>query len=63
MLRNSAYDDAQYTRCCLLNEVLSLNAQECAGRRVNVSGLTLLNEVLSLNAQESRLEGRFHIHY
>ena len=36
----------------VLNEVLSLNAQESDAGRVDSAGLRLLNEVLSLNAQE-----------
>ena len=53
MLRNSFPSDAP-TPTALLNEVLSLNAQEsrqtspCKGIR------PFLNEVLSLNAQESK---------
>ena len=35
-----------------LNEVLSLNAQECTCRNLAASSRALLNEVLSLNAQE-----------
>ena len=36
----------------LLNEVLSLNAQESSGPIVLLSYVHILNEVLSLNAQE-----------
>ena len=37
----------------VLNEVLSLNAQESAMARWIIAGPPILNEVLSLNAQES----------
>jgi len=37
---------------CLLNEVLSLNAQESPALQIS-QGCIFLNEVLSLNAQES----------
>ena len=36
----------------LLNEVLSLNAQEFAKPRATANAMPVLNEVLSLNAQE-----------
>ena len=36
----------------VLNEVLSLNAQESAMARWIIAGPPILNEVLSLNAQE-----------
>ena len=54
MLRN-LFDNA----CSLiptesvLNEVLSLNAQESRAATCGVGGTVVLNEVLSLNAQES----------
>ena len=38
----------------VLNEVLSLNAQESAMARWIIAGPPILNEVLSLNAQEWR---------
>ena len=38
----------------ILNEVLSLNAQESCARGVVTADVVLLNEVLSLNAQELR---------
>ena len=38
---------------CILNEVLSLNAQEFSTVNVTGAGTSFLNEVLSLNAQES----------
>ena len=41
--------------CLLLNEVLSLNAQESDGLRAVPRRFSILNEVLSLNAQESPL--------
>ena len=52
MLRNR---DAPYcpTSSTLLNEVLSLNAQESIPRSLSTSRRRILNEVLSLNAQES----------
>ena len=51
MLRNAATPPR---RCfaILLNEVLSLNAQEFCLFQVYSNGLDFLNEVLSLNAQE-----------
>ena len=39
----------------VLNEVLSLNAQESLAVRRQAHGRLLLNEVLSLNAQESNV--------
>ena len=36
----------------ILNEVLSLNAQECKGDHAWPTRSAILNEVLSLNAQE-----------
>ena len=54
MLRNEHHTVPVGYEHCLLNEVLSLNAQEC--RRHGTSTTRhgpLLNEVLSLNAQES----------
>ncbi len=39
-------------RIPLLNEVLSLNAQEFRADEFAASHVTILNEVLSLNAQE-----------
>ena len=51
MLRND--DGADAVRgFVLLNEVLSLNAQESAPRGMVQVLLQILNEVLSLNAQE-----------
>ena len=38
----------------LLNEVLSLNAQECERMTQEMVHSSVLNEVLSLNAQESQ---------
>ena len=38
--------------CVILNEVLSLNAQESSSAVTNRPTVALLNEVLSLNAQE-----------
>ena len=56
MLRN--FSQARNTRrSALLNEVLSLNAQESSHTPVVVALQYFLNEVLSLNAQESRLQG------
>ena len=51
MLRNF-YPPVRVVEICLLNEVLSLNAQEFAGTDHMASDPALLNEVLSLNAQE-----------
>ena len=44
----------------VLNEVLSLNAQESAMARWIIAGPPILNEVLSLNAQESHSFVRMH---
>ena len=53
MLRNEHHTVPVGYEHCLLNEVLSLNAQEWSAMRVSRCGCrTLLNEVLSLNAQE-----------
>ena len=52
MLRNTYIDERETKDCELLNEVLSLNAQELGVRRPVVRALAFLNEVLSLNAQE-----------
>ena len=52
MLRNITFD----TKCGhlpLLNEVLSLNAQESGFAVFKTAQIIILNEVLSLNAQES----------
>ena len=37
---------------CILNEVLSLNAQEYSVMSYSIADRSILNEVLSLNAQE-----------
>ena len=48
-------------RCPLLNEVLSLNAQEFMLLDLSNANSAFLNEVLSLNAQESASSGSaFH---
>ena len=52
MLRN-ARAASSLMRAPFLNEVLSLNAQECVQRPDGRAKLSVLNEVLSLNAQES----------
>ena len=52
MLRNKRHDCVAAT-AWLLNEVLSLNAQESDSEHWFVLAFALLNEVLSLNAQES----------
>ena len=53
MLRNMV--SLQFSRSrFVLNEVLSLNAQEFCPKCGNHSESTILNEVLSLNAQESK---------
>ena len=51
MLRNF-YPPVRVVEICLLNEVLSLNAQECIYSGPSIDNPTFLNEVLSLNAQE-----------
>ena len=51
MLRN-LIAGSRLTRYCLLNEVLSLNAQELSFCGADDAFAFLLNEVLSLNAQE-----------
>ena len=51
MLRNDVSVDID-NATFVLNEVLSLNAQESRTRCGTVSPPRLLNEVLSLNAQE-----------
>ena len=53
MLRNF-YPPVRVVEICLLNEVLSLNAQESREPQPKPHTTTFLNEVLSLNAQESR---------
>ena len=51
MLRNTL-TPALADMIAILNEVLSLNAQEWNATSRNIQAKTLLNEVLSLNAQE-----------
>ena len=51
MLRNSNGQNGDITTG-ILNEVLSLNAQELTTIALPVSKPSVLNEVLSLNAQE-----------
>ncbi|OSG85956.1 hypothetical protein B0070_1353 [Bifidobacterium adolescentis] len=51
MLRNNINAHWQYA-CGLLNEVLSLNAQESPMAVPRLPKILVLNEVLSLNAQE-----------
>ena len=53
MLRNLSVQSALHVNLTILNEVLSLNAQECLNNGFDSSVETVLNEVLSLNAQES----------
>ena len=62
MLRNFFVSVHVQQTTAVLNEVLSLNAQECR----NISPLRrcfphVLNEVLSLNAQEYNISGRSHV--
>ena len=57
MLRNPLLL-AQVRILLVLNEVLSLNAQESRHLSDRAQGWTILNEVLSLNAQEFRRVGR-----
>ena len=52
MLRNSPGFIPTTQRWVVLNEVLSLNAQELRSRVGSLVIGVLLNEVLSLNAQE-----------
>ena len=51
MLRNNSSQLVMFV-LNFLNEVLSLNAQECTDGTVMRDITALLNEVLSLNAQE-----------
>ena len=51
MLRNSSLNSISL-KCSILNEVLSLNAQESVWAEQSVACVLVLNEVLSLNAQE-----------
>ena len=53
MLRNCSGPVRACSFSDVLNEVLSLNAQESASTRTPECGRYVLNEVLSLNAQES----------
>ena len=53
MLRNRNQVPTEHRNVEILNEVLSLNAQECQEYRPRMAHLQFLNEVLSLNAQES----------
>ena len=53
MLRNPEIAEPVHDAKDVLNEVLSLNAQECATLRRQDVVAMILNEVLSLNAQES----------
>ena len=53
MLRNSSDNRRPVVSVFLLNEVLSLNAQESRRTIRRPCWPTFLNEVLSLNAQES----------
>ena len=48
------------SRGSVLNEVLSLNAQECVISFWKRMAISVLNEVLSLNAQESHSFVRMH---
>ena len=52
MLRNRLRAGDDRLLAVLLNEVLSLNAQEFTPMKVAIAGNAILNEVLSLNAQE-----------
>ena len=52
MLRNDHDADDAERRDFLLNEVLSLNAQEFSALSKRWQATGVLNEVLSLNAQE-----------
>ena len=57
MLRNLRVFEPYRGQGVVLNEVLSLNAQECTVRRVLRGTRPVLNEVLSLNAQECQSQG------
>ena len=62
MLRNVTAASFLRLPTTLLNEVLSLNAQEFGQRGLMRLDFSVLNEVLSLNAQESMLPiNRGHI--
>ena len=52
MLRNYLWCRRATVCRVLLNEVLSLNAQESTAKMTDMFYLGILNEVLSLNAQE-----------
>ena len=52
MLRNRARKENYWLRPSILNEVLSLNAQESRSTNTSSKSANVLNEVLSLNAQE-----------
>ena len=53
MLRNFAFSLLREVHTVLLNEVLSLNAQEFGQGKASYADIAhFLNEVLSLNAQE-----------
>ena len=52
MLRNASTSVSKPCTILLLNEVLSLNAQESVDAVLIAGDVFLLNEVLSLNAQE-----------
>ena len=54
MLRNGLSHVRDGVPGFLLNEVLSLNAQECPRLMMRLVCVAILNEVLSLNAQEYR---------
>ena len=57
MLRNPHYNEGGSNYIAILNEVLSLNAQESSRpARPGHAIRPVLNEVLSLNAQESPME-------
>ena len=57
MLRNFAFSLLREVHTVLLNEVLSLNAQDLPIEVFNPAISCFLNEVLSLNAQGFRLTG------
>ena len=56
MLRNLSVQSALHVNLTILNEVLSLNAQEFDSHVDEVERAVILNEVLSLNAQEFVLD-------
>ena len=63
MLRNYWANSARVAWASVLNEVLSLNAQESGVVTGIKAGSSVLNEVLSLNAQESQTAYRSRLRF